>query len=303
MTIPYKAYVFLTLAMIIVGSSAVAGSQMVAELPVHLASLLRFGLAALLLVPILYWREGGFPRLRLKTHVLLCLQSVCGSFLFTLLFLEGLRLTSPASAGIITSTTPACMAVIAWIFFHERPRRRVLAGVACSMGGILLVHLAGASGHMDGTDTGSSLYGNLLVMGAVFFESMFLLLRKQIREPLSPLAASTLGQSLRRYALSAPGIGGSLFFFLGGAAAGNMACCRILRRCRDRAGLFVLVCRHRTRSSRGCRRLHRSHARQRCGIVPCGIRGSNQSVAAGRMSGGCFGDLFHIRDRGWTHDL
>ncbi len=192
MTIPYKAYVFLTLAMIIVGSSAVAGSQMVAELPVHLASLLRFGLAALLLVPILYWREGGFPRLRLKTHVLLCLQSVCGSFLFTLLFLEGLRLTSPASAGIITSTTPACMAVIAWIFFHERPRRRVLAGVACSMGGILLVHLAGASGHMDGTDTGSSLYGNLLVMGAVFFESMFLLLRKQIREPLSPLAASTL---------------------------------------------------------------------------------------------------------------
>ncbi len=188
----YKPYAYLTLAMIIVGSSAVAGSQMVVQLPVHLASVLRFGLAAMLLVPLLYWREGGFPRLRWKTHLLLFLQAVCGSFLFTLLFLKGLQLTSPASAGIITSTTPACMALIAWGIFHERPRRRVLAGVACSMGGILLVHLAEMPGQGGGSALYAGLYGNLLVMGAVFFESMFLLLRKSVREPLSSLAASTL---------------------------------------------------------------------------------------------------------------
>ncbi len=191
MSAPYKAYAYLTLAMVIVGSSAVAGTLMIYQLPVHLASALRFGLALILLVPLMLWQEKGIPRLRLQTHLLLFFQAVCGSFLFTLLFLEGLRRTSPASAGIITSTTPACMAMIAWIAFRERPERRALLGVACSIGGVLLVQLAQASSVGRDSVISSGAYGNVLVIGAVFFESLFLLLRKAMHEPLSPLTAST----------------------------------------------------------------------------------------------------------------
>ncbi len=221
------AYVNLTLAMIIVGSSAVAGSVMVAVFPVHLASLLRFGLACLILLPLVRWKEGGLPRLSLRTHALLLFQALCGSYLFTVLFLNGLKLTSPASAGIITSSTPACIAAIGWIFLGERPGRRVLGGIACCMAGVMTLNLAGgaagagAAGARDAPDAAGALLGNLLVLGAVFFESLFLLLRKGIREPLSSLSASML-VSVYGFALFLPlGVVEAAGFDFSAAGAGS----------------------------------------------------------------------------------
>ncbi len=178
----------LALAMIIVGSSVVAGKIMIMDLPVFLASALRFLMAGLLLVPMLYVREGGLPRLSMRSYALLALQALCGAFLFTVFLLYGLKLTSPASAGIITSTTPACMGVLAWIFLKERPALRVVAGITLSVAGVLILNL-NETGH---DQYSHPIMGNLLVVGAVVFESMFLLLRKSIPETLSPLAASTI---------------------------------------------------------------------------------------------------------------
>ena len=83
MSIKTTAYINLTLAMVIVGSSVVAGKIMVDELPVFLASTLRFILALAILIPILYLREGGLPRLSRRSWIMLGVQSLCGSFLFT----------------------------------------------------------------------------------------------------------------------------------------------------------------------------------------------------------------------------
>ncbi len=182
----FSAYSCLALAMIIVGSSVVAGSIMIQDLPVYVASLARFVLAVVLLVPILVVREGGFPRLSLRSWCVFCAQGLCGSFLFTVLLLYGLRLTDPASAGIITSTTPACMGIMGWLFLKERPSLRIAGGVFLSVAGIMLLNLTEA-----GSD-GSSVWGNVMVIGAVVAESLFLLLRKWVREPVSPLAAATM---------------------------------------------------------------------------------------------------------------
>jgi drug/metabolite transporter (DMT)-like permease len=182
-------YLNLTLAMIIVGSSVVAGKIMVAELPVHLASALRFVLALIILVPILRLREGGLPRLSRRSWLMLAVQSLCGSFLFTVCLLQGLRMTTPASAGIITATTPAFMGFIAWLGMGERPSRRAGLGMALAVAGLLAVNYAG---RVAGGSAPAPLMGNLLVVGAVLFESLFLLIRKTVPEPLSPLAASTI---------------------------------------------------------------------------------------------------------------
>jgi drug/metabolite transporter (DMT)-like permease len=183
------AYINLTLAMIIVGSSVVAGKIMVAELPVHLASALRFALALCILLPVLRLREGGLPRLSRRSWLLLAGQSLCGSFLFTVCLLYGLAQTTPASAGIITATTPACMGLIAWVFMAERPTPRAGLGMVLSVAGLLAV---GDAGRAAGGSAPAPLAGNLLVVGAVLFESLFLLVRKGVREPLSPLAAATV---------------------------------------------------------------------------------------------------------------
>lgn len=183
-----NAYINLTLAMVLVGSSVVAGKLMVDELPVFLASAMRFVLALIILIPIIKLREGGLPRISARSWWMLALQSLCGSFLFTLFLLYGLTQTSPASAGIITATTPACMGLIAWLFLKDRPSMRTGLGIALSVLGVLVINMVQGGG-VSGSNP---LLGNLLVLGAVLFESIFLLVRKTVPEPLSPLAVSTI---------------------------------------------------------------------------------------------------------------
>lgn len=177
----------LAAAMALVGSSVAAGEIMIRHFPIHLGSLLRFALASAIIVPVWLWREGGLPRLRPRSWLILAAQTLCGSVLFTIFVLHGLRWTSPASAGIITSTTPACMGLLAWIILGERPGRRIMAGIVLSVTGIAVLNLAGAH-----DAAGGSWLGNLLVAAAVVVESLFLLVRKSIPEKLSPLATASI---------------------------------------------------------------------------------------------------------------
>ncbi len=179
-------YLCLSLAMILVGSSVAAGEILIRHFPVHLGSLLRFGLAAVLIVPVWLLREGRPARLPARVWAILAGQTLCGSVLFNIFVLSGLRWTSPAAAGIITSTTPACMGLLAWLLLGERPGRRSVLGICLSVAGVAILNLAGAR---DGS--GESWAGNLLVVAAVVVEALFLLIRKSIREPLSPLAVSS----------------------------------------------------------------------------------------------------------------
>ncbi|BDQ34579.1 DMT family transporter [Pseudodesulfovibrio portus] len=182
------AYVNLSLAMVLVGSSVVAGKIMVMELPVFLASGLRFILALAILVPVVLLREGGLPRISRRSWLMMGVQSLCGSFLFTVFLLYGLTMTGPASAGIVTSTTPACMGIMAWLFLGDRPSRKTGLGIVLSVLGVAVINLVQSGGGVGS----NPVPGNLLVLGAVVFESLFLLIRKTVPEPLSPLAVSTI---------------------------------------------------------------------------------------------------------------
>jgi len=186
----YFPHFCLSLAMILVGSSVVAGEILIRHFPIHLGSLLRFALASAVIVP--FWlRREGIPRLRRRSWAILAGQTLCGSVLFTIFVLYGLRWTSPASAGIITSTTPACMGLLAWVILGERPDRRIVLGILLSVAGIAVINLDGTS-----SATENSWWGNLLVTAAVIVESLFLLLRKSIGEALSPLAVASIVSTL-----------------------------------------------------------------------------------------------------------
>ncbi|WP_232698733.1 EamA family transporter [Brevibacillus daliensis] len=70
-----RAYLDLTLAMVIVGSSVVVGKLIVDSFPVFLASGLRYGLASVMLVALLLLLEKGIPALSGKEVGVLLLQS------------------------------------------------------------------------------------------------------------------------------------------------------------------------------------------------------------------------------------
>lgn len=172
-------------AMILVGSSVAVGRLVALRLPVCFASMLRFALATAVLVPLVLLREGRWPGVSLRGGILLGIQAISGSVLFTILLFAGLRLADASEAGVVAATTPAVVTLLGRLLFHERLSGRSVIGLFATCAGLGVLE----AGTLRGNGP-HPLLGHLCVFGAVVFEAIFLLLRRALREPLSPLAAA-----------------------------------------------------------------------------------------------------------------
>jgi drug/metabolite transporter (DMT)-like permease len=172
---------FLIAAMLLVGSNVGIGKSVVVVVPVLLFALLRFVVAVTVLAPL--YRPAKMRRVSRDEWINLFLQAFFGTFLFTLLMLGGVHRTSAVAAGVITSTIPAIVALLAWVVLKERPGPRAVAAIVLAIIGVIVVTLARESG-----ETGSgSLVGNLMVLGAVFCESTYVILSRRLTQTLSPI--------------------------------------------------------------------------------------------------------------------
>ena len=196
-----QAYVYLTLAMIIVGSSVVVGKLVVSSFPVFLAAGLRFAVGTVVLLPWLWLREGlSLPKLSKREWLILFLQALAGSFLFTVFLFYGLKLVDAAEAGIITSTAPAVIGILSFLFLRERLTFSKIAGITLAVVGVLLSTGVGS----DETGQQASIwFGYLLVFGAVVGEASFTILRKSLPDDISPLFTATM-MSLFSFVLFLP---------------------------------------------------------------------------------------------------
>jgi len=169
--------------MLLVGSNVGIGKSIVAFIPVPLFALLRFVIALAVLGPLL--RRSKMQHVKRGEWVNLFLQALFGTFGFTLLMLGGVHRTSAVAAGVITSTIPALVALFSWLFLRERPDTRALASIALAITGIAVVNIAHVG---EGGDAGaSSLVGNLMVLGAVCCESLYVILSRRLAQTLAPL--------------------------------------------------------------------------------------------------------------------
>jgi drug/metabolite transporter (DMT)-like permease len=155
--IQLRAYLELSAAMIIVGSIVVVSKVITTSFPVFLAAALRFTLASAVLLPLLFKTEHGLPSLGKKDTCLLFFQAFAGNFLFSILLLYGLKLTSAAESGIILGTVP------------------VVIGLLPSAG-------QGAN----------PLLGNVFVFGAVIGEALWTILGKAVSGKVTPLTIASL---------------------------------------------------------------------------------------------------------------
>ncbi|MCY7791669.1 DMT family transporter [Bacillus haynesii] len=140
---PISVYFSLALAMAIVGSSVVVGKLMVETIPVFLSSGIRFFIAAAVLMILLFWIEKGFPALSKKDVFVLLLQSFTGVFLFSVCMLYGVKLTTGMESGIITSTTPMAVGVLAFFLLKEKIEKRLAAGIVLAVIGVLAINRPG----------------------------------------------------------------------------------------------------------------------------------------------------------------
>jgi len=160
--------------MAVVGAYVAFSKLILETVPVFLLASIRFGVAALVMLP---WT---FPSAGLETARAQCktlfLQSLFGNFLFSICMLSGVARTSATAAGIIMSTLPAVVALFSYVTLKETMGWKTAAAIALAFLGVTTLTLGRGHGPYHPTQ----LAGNLLMVGAVCCEALYVVLGKQL---------------------------------------------------------------------------------------------------------------------------
>lgn len=194
-----KGYLYLALAMVLVGSTVIASKLIADALPPFTATAMRLAIALPLFVLLIVASGTRLPRLTGRQWLLLLVQATAGSVAYTTLLILGLRYTSAADAGVVIGTLPIVSAGVAIIVLGERPQRSLLLAIALAAAGVAAITLRPGEGQ-------HSLTGNALVFAAVVCESLFILLNKRLPTAIPPVALSTLMTGLGLAVATLPAI-------------------------------------------------------------------------------------------------
>jgi drug/metabolite transporter (DMT)-like permease len=189
---PWGAYACLAGAMALVGSYVGLSKLLVAVFPVLLLAWLRFGIAAVAMIPWVKRQPGEAPLSR-RDRMLLFWESFLGNFLFSICMLYGVALTSALAAGVTMAAIPAAVALMSWAFLGERVGPRVWAAMACAVPGIALLALA-RTGEATSQATGAATpwLGYALLLAAVLCEASYVVIGKKLTGQVSPRRISAL---------------------------------------------------------------------------------------------------------------
>ena len=187
------AYACLALSMCLTGSYVALSKPLVAALPVFLLAWMRFGIAAVAMLPWLR-KPADEPPLSGRTRRLLFLESFLGNFLFSICMLFGVSMTSAVSAGVVMAGIPAVIALMSWLFLREHIGARMWSAAGCAVLGLAILALSrgGAGDGSGAAAAGAQWLGNLLVFGAVVCEGAYAVIAKQLTGNLSPKRISAL---------------------------------------------------------------------------------------------------------------
>lgn len=109
-------------------------------------------------------------------------QSFFGVFLFSICMLYGVQWTTATSAGIITSTVPACIALFSFWLLKEKLLVNNVVAILLSVCGIGLITFTGGQAEQSLV----SMLGNLLVFLAVISEALFTIFAKRLSGKITP---------------------------------------------------------------------------------------------------------------------
>lgn len=179
-----KSYIYLALAMIIVGSSVVVGKLITNSLPIFLSSFLSLLVASLLFLPSI------IPLIKSRTltrsdYFYLGLQALLGTVLYRIFFFIGLKYVDASFAGILSALQPAMISFLAVMFLRENLQMKEKIGIGLAVLGLLVAYL---SNKVTLTYSSGLLIGTLLVLLAVFGEACFSVFAKKLNKQVSPMA-------------------------------------------------------------------------------------------------------------------
>ncbi len=174
-----RVYSALLSAMAIWGLSFLAIKDVLSTVPVFSLLFTRFLLAAILLGFVSVTRRAlRIPRKELLALAGLAVLSPVGYFLFETF---GVARTQPSHVAVIIATIPIAVYLIAFARRQERASWKKAVGILTAYAGILLIIGLGQR------ETGASLVGDLLILGAVLCAAIRTSLIKDVLRRVTPL--------------------------------------------------------------------------------------------------------------------
>lgn len=163
-----------------VAVNIVLSKLLVAYLPIYIVLIVRFFIGTVTLAIIakslgqpLFKIPKGIPFGR-RDMLMMAIQGLCAGFLFNALMMVGLKHTSGAVAGVITSTLPAMVVVLAAIFLKERFGLGKWIAVSLATVGLVVINAA----NLHGGGSNQSLFGDLLIFLALIPEAVYYILAR-----------------------------------------------------------------------------------------------------------------------------
>ena len=152
--------------MVLIGSSTAPAARIaVRELPAGLLPVVRFGVAGLLLLPVIWSRRANLVRLLVEDGPRLALAAALCVPINQTFFLNATKLTATSHVGLIYAAVPLVVLFLATISRQEAVIAGRWVGVALSVFGVMVIGLDSLlHGGAVGRDT---FNGDLLLIGAV----------------------------------------------------------------------------------------------------------------------------------------
>ncbi|MEX1377157.1 MAG: DMT family transporter [Eubacteriales bacterium] len=181
-------YFQLSMGMILAGSSVVVG-KMLNSYPIFFVVDISLFVAFMSIWSIARMVEGKIKisDVEKSDWKYILFQSLAGIVFFRLFMMLGVKYTSAVKSGIVLSTTPAVLAVLAWIFLKEKMTKIMVLGVAVCVSGILLINISKGS---VGATEGKEVLGMFFMFLSVVSEAMFTIFRKKQSVNEKPLTST-----------------------------------------------------------------------------------------------------------------
>ena len=161
----------------------------------------RLALAAAILAPFA-WLKAGQEIMRLGRRALgLCLLSGLFLAIHFWTWVSSLEYTSVASSAALVTTNPLWVGLASAVLLRERPASAVLAGIALTVAGSVLI-FAADSGGSERTAT-NPLLGNALALAGAISASGYLLVGRALRARISLIAYVWLAYTVAEMLLGA----------------------------------------------------------------------------------------------------
>ncbi|WP_419785989.1 DMT family transporter [Pseudodesulfovibrio sp.] len=181
-------YALLIISMALWGGTWVAGRVVAQSMHPMSAAALRFIVASLGLIFMVWRSEGHLPRLKPDQVLPVIFLGFTGVFAYSYFFFTGLQTTPAGRAALIVACIPVCISIAAALFLGERFGPVRVVGALLSLAGVSVVL---ADGNPLALLSGGVNQGDLMILGCVASWTAYTLGGRKAMRRMPPLTAVT----------------------------------------------------------------------------------------------------------------